>query len=1107
MKIEFINHFFFLKRKFLLTCMKAFILFFCTTALSFTSSKVFTQNVKIVVDKDKVVTIDEVFDMLRVQTKYTFIYQEDMFKNVPKLKLKKGIVNANKLLNDNLGGEGYVFELSGDNKIIITKNKAVEKIQQQRIKVTGVVQDSKGDPLTGVNVLEKGTTNAVQSDFDGKFSIEVAGPNSVLVYSYIGFVNQEIIVGNQSNITVKLSDDYAKLEEVVVIGYGTQKKSDLSGSVGVVNMESAKKTITYDAAKMLQGQVAGVTVQSSGEPGGFVNIKIRGLNSFSNNNPLFVIDGMIVDAPFDFAPGDIESMQVLKDASSAAIYGVRGANGVIIITTKKGKQGRMDIKYKSLVGFQNVAKKWSVTDRVGYQTITNAAEANAGLTLAPGNDPTNSSYIRNVDTNWQDEAYETGVVQNHALTFNGGAENLAYNLNMDYFKNSSYINSPQNYERLSMNLNLNGKKGNFKYGSKIGYTQSGKENFNSYVGESAVGALVSAVPTMPVYDSNRLGGYGGTTNLTQRAISLNVIGFNNLIDNRGIRNRFIGNAWGELEIVKGLKFKIDASYDRLNYQNRVFVPQSDLGWYYITTKEEASLDVVSGDEIKTFFNNLLTYDLEIGKHKVDVLAGWVQESKQFFNHWSRGVGYDYGEISKLQYADANNTGESETRIKGISYISRINYSFDDRYLVQANFRQDKSSLFNTNNNTTNAYSFSGAWKLSNEKFIHLPEWLNTVKLRGSYGKLGNNTIPAYFFAATINNFAGYDFNNELAPGTTVVSSYDPNVRWEDVKTTDFAAEFGLFNDKLQLTAEYYIKNSSNLLIGVPLPYSTGAFPASITTNAGAMRNKGFEFEAKYTNSQNEFKYSISANVGTLKNEVLQIGINGNPIYGAASKTEVGRSMGEIYAYETDGIFQNAGEIAAAPTQTNAGVGDIRFKDINGDGMISDLDRTYQGITIPKYNYGINFSGSYKNWDFSMFCQGSGGNKVFNSLYRNLMAGQYGNHHTDMLNYWTPSNTNTNIPRPIIGDPNANGRDSNRFIEKGDYFRLQTMEIGFNIPFPAKSLIQKARVYANGQNLWTITKYKGYDPDFNSNDGSFSRGYDNGSFPNPRTVSLGVEVNF
>ena len=973
--------------------------------------------------------------------------------------------------------------------------------------ITGIVTSAKDKmPSPGVNILIKGTSTVTTTDLDGQYSIQ-ATSTDILVFSYMSYVSQEITVGTKTQINIALKDDLMALDEVVVIGYGTQRKSDLSGSVGVVNIEAAKKTLTYDAAKMLQGQVAGVTVQSSGEPGGFVNIKIRGLNSFSNNNPLFVIDGMIVDSPFDFAPGDIESMQVLKDASSAAIYGVRGANGVVIITTKKGKAGKLNINYKSLVGFQNVAKQWSVTDRIGYQNITSAAEINAGLSIAPGNDPTNSNFISTVNTDWQNAAYETGIIENHSLAFNGGAEDLAYNMNMDYFKNSSYIKSPQDYERLSMNLNLNGKKGNFKYGTKIGFTQSDKENFNSYVGESAIAALLGAIPTMPVYDENRLGGYGGTDNLTQRAISLNVIGFNNLISNNGKRNRFIGNIWGEYEIVKGLKYKLDASFDRLDYQNRKFVPQSDLGWYYITTKEEASLDVSTGNETKTFLNNLLTYTLDINKHKFDFLGGWVQERKDFYNHWSRGVGYDFGEISKLQYADDNSTGESEATITGTSYISRINYSFDDRYLFQANFRQDKSSLFSENYNATNAYSFSGAWKLSNEKFIHLPEWVNTVKLRASYGKLGNNTIPAYFFATTINSFAGYNFNNELAPGTTVVAALDPNVRWEDNKTTDVAIELGLFNNALQFTAEYFIKNSSNLLVGVPLPFSTGAFPASITTNAGAMRNKGFEFSASYNNNNNAFKYSISANLGTLKNEVLQIGINGNPIYGAASKTEVGRSMGEIFAYETDGIFQNAAEIAAAPTQTNAGIGDIKFKDINGDGMISDLDRTFQGVTIPKYSYGINFSGSYKNWDISMFWQGSGGNKVFNSIYRNLMAGQYGNHSTDMLNYWTPTNTNTDIPRPVIGDPNANGRDSNRFIENGDYIKLQTMEIGYEIPLAATSFIQKAKLFVNGQNLLIISKYRGSDPDFNSNDGSFSRGYDGGSFPNPRTVSLGLEVNF
>lgn len=989
---------------------------------------------------------------------------------------------------------------------------SVNQTSAQGKTINGVVTSAQDNlPLPGVNIMIKGTKTVASTGFDGEYSIK-ASPNDVLIFSFIGFQNKEIVVGSQSKIDVALGEDTNKLNEVVVIGYGSQKKADLTGSVSVVNLESAKKTVTYDAAKMLQGQVPGVTVQSSGEPGGFVNVKIRGITSFSNNNPLFVIDGIMVDAPYDFAPGEIESMQVLKDASSAAIYGVRGANGVVIITTKKGKAGKMDIKFKSIVGLQNVAKKWDVTDRLGYQKITSEAERNrdirAGVpvSIAPGNDPNSPSYISNVNTDWQKEAFQTGVVQNQALTFNGGAENIAYSFNVDYFKNTSYIKTPQDYERLSTNLNLNGKKGKFKYGAKIAYTQSDKEIFNEYnAGQTVVSDILGAVPTMPVYDPNRLGGYGGTDNLTQRAISMNPIGYNNLIDNNGKRNRFIGDVWGEFEIVKGLKYKLDVSYDRTDWQNRKFIPPSDLGWYYITTNDESSLDISNGNELRTFLNNLLTYEVTLGKHKLDALAGWIQEKRENYNHWSRGVGFTPGEIPMIQYADSRDAGEYKFTITGISYISRLNYSYDDRYLLQANFRQDKTSLFSKINNSANFYSFSGGWKISNEKFLHLPEWVSNIKLRGGYGTIGNNTIPQYFFATTVNSFAGYDFNNQLAPGTTVVSSLDPNVHWEKSTNTNVGLELGFLNNDLQFTAEYFIKKSDDLLLGVPLPFSTGAFPASITTNAGSMKNSGVEFTAAYSNHHRKFKYDISANFGTLKNEVTKIGVNGNPIYGAVSKTEVGRSVGEMFAWEAIGIFQNAAEVASSPTQTGAAPGDIKFRDVNGDGQITDADRTFQGVTIPKYGFGFNFSASYSNFDFSMFWQGAGGNKVFNAMYRNLMIGQYTNHHTDELNYWTPTNTNTNVPAPVIGDPNGNSRDSNRFIESGDYVKLQTMEIGYNIPLKDK-FIQKAKVYLNGQNLLIISKYKGYDPDFNS-DGLLSRGYDAGSFPNPRTISLGVEVNF
>jgi TonB-linked SusC/RagA family outer membrane protein len=1001
---------------------------------------------------------------------------------------------------------------------------------QQVNVVTGKITSEKDAmPLPGVNVLVKGTSTATSTGYDGEYSID-AKPTDVLVFSYVGYRNQEITIANRAQINFALREDLNKLDEIVVIGYGTQKKSNLTGSVSVVNVESAKKTVTYDMAKMLQGQAAGVTVQSSGEPGGFVNIKIRGISSFKNNNPLFIIDGILVDDPYDFAPGDIESMQVLKDASAAAIYGVRGANGVVIITTKKGKAGKMDVSYKTLFGVQNVTKKWSLTNAKQYQQITSEAEKNLGLTIAPGNDPTSAAYIKNVDTDWQDAAFKTGTIQNHALNLNGGSEGMGYSMNIDYFKNKGYIESPQDYKRISTDLNLTGKKDRLSYGAKIAYTQSNKGSFSEYnPGESPISDLLGAIPTMPVYDSNRLGGYGGTDYATQKAISMNVIGFNNLVENTTLRNHVLGNLWFQVELLKGLKYKISGSFDRVDAQNRKFNPQSDLGWYYVTEAAEAALDVSNSNLTKTILDNILTYDITLGNHKMDALLGYVQQNTDFYNHWSRGVGYPTGTIAEIQYAPSSgiSAGEYKSKETGKSYISRLNYNYNDLYFITGNFRQDKSSKFAPINNTANFYGISGAWKLSNEEFLHLPAWFNSIKIRGGYGELGNNTIGLYAYASTLNSFAAYNFNNAIANGTTSVRTTDPDIHWEKTATTNVAVDLGLFDNKLQLTGEYYIKKSTDLLLNFPIPYSTGSISYAgggfanpdIETNAASIENKGLEFSASYRNNDHAFKYGISANISTLKNKVLSLGKTNLPIYGAASKTEVGRSVGEIYAYETVGIFQNASEIAASPTQTNAGVGDIKFKDqltldTNGDlipdtadGIINDKDRVYQGVTIPKYNFGFNFNAEYKNWDMSLLFQGAGGNKVFDGMYRNLMAGDYGNHSTDELDYWTPTNTDTNVPRPIIGDPNGNRRDSNRFVENGDYVKLQNLEIGFEIPLKEKSIIQKVRVYTNGQNLWTITNYRGYDPDFNSNDGLLSRGYDGGSFPNPRTISLGVQANF
>ncbi|MCB0643327.1 MAG: SusC/RagA family TonB-linked outer membrane protein, partial [Phaeodactylibacter sp.] len=545
--------------------------------------------------------------------------------------------------------------------------------------------------------------------------------------------------------------------------------------------------------------------------------------------------------------------------------------------------------------------------------------------------------------------------------------------------------------------------------------------------------------------------------------------------------------------------------DRLDWNTRQFTPPSDLGWYYITTNEEASLDATRGNQTRTILDNLLSYNNSFGDHTIGALVGYVQERNMHSNLITRGVGFVPGEISQIEYADAQSAREYNSTITGLSYLSRLNYGFADRYLLTINFRQDRSSLFSEENNTGNYYSVAAAWKLHNEPWLTLPSFMNSLKIRGGYGQLGNNTIGVYDYVATVNPFAFYPFGDAYGTGVTAIDLKDPNVKWEDTETTNAAIEFGLFESRLEFSAEYYIKKSTDLLADVPLPYSTGAFPANITTNAAVVQNNGLEFAALYRNNVNGFRYSVGANLGTLKNEVLSIGEDDIPISGAGSRTEVGRSIGEIYVFEVEGIFQSQEEIDMHALQPNAAPGDIKFKDLNEDGLITDDDRSFQGATIPKYSYGFNFNADYKGFDFYLFLQGAGGHKVINNTYAQLMLGDYVNHHTDMLDYWTETNTDTDIPRPVIGDPNANNRLSDRFVESGNYLRIQAIEIGYNLPLD-NNIIRSARISVSGQNVYTFTKYRGFDPDFIS-DGLFARGFDSGSFPNPRGILFGLQVGF
>jgi len=1058
------------------------------------------------------VSLKRALKEIEKKSDYHFLYNDDLLiKNDLPASLSIKDASLDEAMSALLSKTNLGYTLSENNLVILSeKGRTVSAVA-----ITGKVTDESNQSLPGVSVIIKGTKQGTQTDANGRYSLNIPDANAnnvTLVFSFIGYNTQEVLLSGNTTVNIQLKPASNSLNELVVVGYGSVKKKDLTGSVSVVDVSNAKKTASYDVAKLLQGQAAGVSVQGSGEPGGFVQIKIRGIATFGNNSPLFVIDGVPVDAPFDFPTDNIETIQVLKDASAAAIYGSRAATGVIIITTKKGRSGPLKVNYDGNYGLQNIYKRIPVTDRIGYQKITTAAELNAGLTIAPANDPANAAFISNVNTDWQKEMFKTGRIQDQNLSLSGGSETMTYNLGLGYFDNTSDLTGPQSYKRYNFTGSFQGKKGIFSFGGKTAYTQSHKDNpafTNSHaVFGGGLTSMLTAIPTMPVYDPNRLGGYGGSDNVTQRAITLNVIGMNNLINDYSNRNRMFGNFWGELELAKNLKYKANVSYDRTDYDNYHYEPSFDLGFYYLNTKYY--LRDQQGDAHTGLVENTLSYQLNLGKHKIDFLAGtsYQEDHNQFMTGTASDAGslqfFTFGSIANPAAKGLDGYKDASTLL---SYFGRLNYNFDSRYLITANFRRDGSSRFGPKNRFGNFPSIAAAWNVSNEKFLKLPSFISSLKLRSGYGVLGNQNFANYMYQSYINGNASYLFGNTLAPGATTVAVSDPNIKWEQTSTANAAIDLGFFQDKLLFTAEYFYKKSTDILAGIPLPSSVGSVPAAVTTNAASTENKGVEFTLNYKTNIGKVRLDITGNANTLRDKVLKLGGTNNPIYGAGSKTEVGRSVGELYGFVTEGIFQNAADITNHATQTLAAPGDIKFKDVNKDGAITDADRVYLGSVIPKVYYGLNLNASYENFDASVFLQGSAGNKVFNGVYHDLMVGQYGNSSVDELNFWTPTNTNTNVPRPIIGDPNGNSRFSDRFVESGSYIKLQNAQLGYTIP---KNVLNRThvfssfRVYLSGQNLLIISKYRGYDPDFIS-DGLFSRGFDYGSFPNPRTIMLGVQV--
>ncbi len=1000
-----------------------------------------------------------------------------------------------------------------------------ETMAQGVSKVVGTITGAGNAPLSGVTIKVKQTQQTAVTDAVGKFSVEAA-TGQTLVISSVGYETQEVKVGKEASLFLSLSVNNALLSDVVVVGYGTQRKKDLTGSISTVNIAETKKYSTSDISQLLQGRATGVAVNSDGQPGASPSVRIRGFSTFGGSQPFYVVDGVPGATVRDFSPNDVESITVLKDASAAAIYGAAAANGVIIVTTKQGKKNtQMNVSYNGYYGGDKVWQIQKVTNREQYQMLNNEARVNAGKPLFPANDPSNPGYVNNINTDWQKEGLKNGTRQNHNVSLSGGGTNNTYNLSLDYYdQKGTYVGNGPDYKRYTARINTTAEKGILKVGQSFSYTHS-HENSLTFRDDillggisPLIGSLVIAIPTMPVYDTANLNGFGGSSSEFNGANSLNGIGINSILKNYVDVDRTFANVYAELQLFKfsgnSLKFKTSLSYDKTSTRDYTWQPAFYLGKFF--SNDIARLN----DNSRVFTNasveNTLNFDKSFGSHSLQVLAGQAYRYGSSIFRESNAVGFTLPYYPVIDNGIERSSKGSEIENSLASYFGRVNYSFSDKYLLSASVRRDGSSRFAPVNKFGYFPAASVGWRLSSEDFWQVSKSLvSSLKLRASYGKLGNQEIADYQFQGTINSGVVYNFDGVRSTGGLQTLVASPDIRWESKEITNAGFDATMFDGRLDLSAEYYNAKSTDVLVGIRIPATVGFENLTPVANAASLNNSGVEIAATWHKTKGDFQYDISANLSTVKNKVLALGGNNDALLGTGAKTEVGNEVGQHYGFVYEGIFQSQSEIDGHAKQFDATLapGDVKYKDISGpngkpDGIVSEAyDRVYLGSAIPKLNYGFSFTASYKKVDVSIFASGSSGFMINSRLYRDLnhSAGSL-NYSVDMLNRWTPTNTNTNVPRVNDADVN-NFKDSNRpgWLQSGTYLRINTVSVGYTLPENLIRGLTKSRFYLTVQNLYSFQGYTGYNPDFTS--GVFNPGFDFGSYPKPRTIMVGVQLGF
>ena len=1009
---------------------------------------------------------------------------------------------------------------------LFTEVKTIYSVNSQSIKVSGIIRDAESlEVLIGASIKDLSTMQGTISDIDGKFSLEVE-EGATLEITYIGYQRQEFIAGTQTELNILMVKDAKVIEEIVVVGYGSQRKSDLTGAVSRIGAKELKQLPSTGLEQAIQGRTSGVYItQNSGSPGGAMSVRIRGTGSTLTSEPLYVVDGIPIvndnagtSATFEsdgggqysnalttINPNDIESIEILKDASATAIYGARAANGVVLITTKRGKSGESSVSFENYMGMQQLYRKIPVLKLKEYaEYITDVNNSDI-------------EEFQNLDllgdgTDWQDVIFRNALMNNHQLNITGGSDKTRFSITGG-MHNKDGIVEGSNFQRYSAKVNVDH---NFSSKVRMGVNMlASRTKENIVFNDNSNGVIYTALLTPPMVPARLLDGSFGEPPKGENI----VLTFDNPLANAievedlNRKSRLLGSIWAEADVTSWLKYKIEFATDVLYANHNTFWPAFQRGTQSRKSRVRRNINT----NLYWINKHLLTYSNTFAeRHRLTVLGGFEAQSGTYEWLSASRDNLPTNELAQLNLGDAGTQ-----QVQGgaghwalLSYFGRMNYGFDERYLLTATLRSDGSSRFGENNRYGLFPSLAFAWRLSNEEFMKNFDKLYNAKIRLGYGSVGNQEIGLYSFASNLRSIPVV-IGDQLITGFGPDNIANPNVKWESSVQFNLGLDLGFYNNKVELTADLYNKISQDMLLPAILPATAGGLNPPFI-NIGEMRNSGLELGLVTQNFAGKFNWRTTANISFNRNEVVDLGSTGAltgilqrvPI----TRTEEGLPIGQYYGHQVEGIFRDIEEVESSPFQeVGTRPGDLKFKDLNGDDVINDFDRTFIGSPHPDFTVNLINDLSYRNFDFTFFLRGVYGNEVYNLLKRDLAGtGAWVNQSIEVQDRWTIDNPDGTSPRANGNDPNANRRVSDRFVEDGSFIRLQNISLGYNVPSTKtqKFSISSCRIYLSGQNVFTLTEYTGYDPEIGSfNQNPLINGVDNGRFPVARSYTFGINLNF